>query len=262
MPNKASLHLATIQPASLEAKLYAARTAGFGAVGLIWDEMVEQGEAGVEEVRLSGIRVSDLSGLSGWMDPDRTWRTMALARAEQAFELAANLDCAVVIACPPSGEIEPLTAAAQFHELCRLAHPYGVRVGLEFVGSFQQVNTLAAAWEIVEVAEAENSGLVIDSFYFYQGGSSLDMLEPLPGEMISLVQLSDCMALPRYEMENRHRVYPGTGVLPLEELLAALRSKGYSGYYCLELHNEGYWQEDSVVVAREGFRSLQRLDLA
>lgn len=262
MRSRASLDLVTIRPAPLETKLHAAFSAGFRAVGLIWDEMLTAGESATEEVRLSGLLVSGIGALSGWMDEDRAARGIALARAEQAFELAANLGCSVVIAWPGVEPLEPVAAAGRFRELCHLARPYAVNVGLECVGYARQIGTVSAAWEIVEMAETPNGGLVIDTFHFHRGGSDLEMLAPLPSEKILLVQLSDCLDLPRYELANRHRLYPGSGVLPLEPLLAVLREKGYSGYYSLELLNDEYWQEDPLIVAREGLRSLRRLDIA
>jgi len=261
MTSRISLSLATIGPVSLGEKLRAASAAGYRAVGLLWEEVGSHLEASAEEVRISGLLVSDISSLSGWTESDRTSRSIALARAEQAFELAANLGCSVVVARAPQGEAEMFSLARDFRDLCRLADPFQVNVGLEFVGSFRQVNDVASAREIVELAEADNGGLVIDTFHFFRGGSTLEMLEAVPGEKVFLVQVSDCMDLPRHEMENRHRVYPGTGVFPLEPLLAVLRDKGYSGYYSLELLNEEYWQESPRVVAREGLRALRRLDL-
>lgn len=261
VPSRLSLNLVSVGPAPLERKLHAASAAGFRAVGLAWEELSQEGEAGAEEVKLSGLEVSDLVALVGWMEEDRTARTVGLARAEQAFELAARLGCGLVTAWPSSQAVELATAAARFRELCRLAAPHQVRVGLEFLGGVAQVSNLRAAWEVVESAGAGNAGLVIDSFHFFRGASDLQMLEPVPGEKLFLVQISDCMDLPRHEMQDRHRIYPGEGVLPLEPLLAALLDKGYSGYYSLELHNEAYWQEDAVVVAREGLRAMRRLDL-
>jgi 2-keto-myo-inositol isomerase len=261
MPDQASLNLATIRAATLEDKLYAARAAGFRAVGLNREEILSVGEEGRAEVRLSDLAVSDLVGLPEWMDVQRTSRVLAMMQAEETFKLAADLDCPLVVALPSSGPIDPVAAAASFQELCRAAVPFGVRVGLEFVGTHEQVGDLAAAWRIVEVAAADNGGLVIDAFHFYRGGSTVDMFELVPGDKIYLVQISDCVDLPRYQLEDRHRVYPGGGSLPLESLLAAVRAKGYSGHYSLELHNEYYWQENALVVAREGLRAMRRLGI-
>jgi 4-hydroxyphenylpyruvate dioxygenase len=261
MRNRAALHLATLGPGDLERRLYAATQAGFAAVGVSCEELQQRGDEGLQELRLSMVPVAELGALTGWMDSSRSARTLALVTADDTFELAAQLGCSVVTAWPSREPFEPLSAATQFADLCRAAKEHGVRVGLEFLGHSEYMPDLARAWEIVEGADAPNGGLVIDTFHFHVGGSALDMLEPIPGEKIHLVQVSDGPNLPRRELRDGHRLYPGSGELALEPLLAALRAKDYAGYYILELHNEEYWQEDPMVVAREGFRSMERLDL-
>jgi len=256
-----SLNLATIRAASFERKLHAAYTAGFSAVGLLRHEIEESGEEGLTELQLSGLRVSELVSVSGWADVDSTSRTIALAKAEQTFELARDLGCDIVVAEPDRGPVDLVTAAGQFRELCRLADPYGMLVGLEFSGAAARVKDLAASWQLVEAAEADNGGLVLDTFHFHLGGSTLRMLEPVPGDKIFLVQVSDSMHLPRHELADCHRLYPGEGTISLEPILAALGEKGYAGYYSLEVLNEGYWQEDPVIVARDGMRAMRRLQL-
>ena len=257
----ASLNLATLKSASFDRKLHAALSAGFPAVGLIHEEMQRLGAEGLKELRLSELLVSDIVGVSGWMSGDRSSRSVAIFQAERAFELAAEVRCDLVVAEPEAGPVDPIAGAVDFHGLCRLAEPYGVRVGLEFNGGFQQVKDVAAAWEIVQGAEAENGGLVVDAFHFHWGGSTVDMLEGVPGKSIFLVQVSDCMERPRYEVEDGDRVYPGEGAIALEPLVAAMKGKGYAGYYSLEVLNEDYWQEDPMIVARDAMRAVRRLQV-
>jgi sugar phosphate isomerase/epimerase len=259
--SRAALNLCTLGPISLERKLYAASTAGFAAVGINQAGLDWPEERGREELRLSELAVAELGAVAGWMHPGRTARTMALLQAESLFATAAEIGAEVVIAWPSEEPMDMVAAASCFADLCRAAEPFGVRVGLEFLGGSATVSTVAAAWEIVEVAEAANGGLVIDTFHFFRGGSSLDMIEQVPAERIHLVQVSDAPDLPPAELEDSHRLYPGAGALELEPLLAAIRAKEYAGYYSLELHNEEYWEEDPIVVAAEGFRSMRRMDL-
>jgi len=261
MSNRAALNLASLGPAPLDTKLYAASAAGFSAVGLALEEMQEAGELGSRELRLCELSVAELAGLSGWASPDRTSRMVAMAQAETAFELGAALKCSVVIAWPPMEAVDPVVAGGAFAELCRLAEPSGTRVGLEFLADAQTVRDLASAWEIVQLAEAPNGGLVIDTFHFHRSQSTIEMLEPVTGDKIFFLQLSDAVDLPARELQERHRVYPGSGVIPLEPLLAAIQGKGYSGYCSLELHNESYSQEDPLLVAREGLRAMRSLDI-
>jgi len=163
------------------------------------------------------------------------------------------------VAEAPAGPLDDLALADWFGELCRVAQPYKVRVGLEFTGSAEQVKDVAAAWRVVENTDLDNGGLVIDTFHFHTGGSSVEMLEPVPGDKVFLVQIADCPEMPRHEMQNRHRIYPGSGAIAFEPLLAALYDMGYAGYYSLELYNEDYWLEDPIVVAKDAMRTMRQL---
>jgi len=259
MNRRLALNLATLYPASFERKLHAAEAAGFRAVGLLSSEMARGGAAAITELRLSELAVAEIVGVSGWADLDLARRSLALAQAERAFDLAALVQASLVVASPPQAGTESALCAHRFRELCDLALPYRARVGLEFSGSAESVRDVATAWEVVDMAGAANGGLVIDLFHFYKGGSRAEMLEPVPGHRLFLVQLCDCPEMPGYELENRHRVYPGEGAIPLQPLLARLSEKGYDGYLSLELFNEQYWAADPLVVAKDAMRSLRRL---
>ena len=261
MANRAALNLATLGAATLEQKFYAASAAGFAAVGLRAGDLDEPEERGREELRLSGLAVAELEAADGWMESSRTARSLAIVQAEHIFATAAEIGASLVVAWPSDEPLEALVAASYFADLCRAAEPFDVRVGLEFLGNSPTVKDLSMAWRIVEMAEMGNGGVVIDSFHFHRGGSTPEMIERIPAEKILLLQVSDTPDLPLRELEDRHRLYPGTGALALEQLLAAVRTKGYSGYYSLELQNEEYWEEDPVVVATEGLRSLRRLGI-
>ncbi len=262
MSNKAALNLATLGPkAPLEKKLYAAVSAGFSAVGLRLEDMEQSWERTRQELRMSDLAVAEFEGVQGWMQPGRTARSLALLQAENIFATAAELGAALVVAWPADEPIDMLTTATYFADLCRAAETVGMKVGLEFLGNLTTVKDLASAWRIVEMAEMANGGLVLDAFHFHQGGSTVGMIEQIPGERIFLVQVCDVPDLSTWELTDQHRLYPGMGGLELEPMLAALRAKEYNGYYSLELHNEEYWAEDPVAVAAEGLRSLRRLDL-
>jgi len=261
MPDRIALNLISLGPADFDARLYAAATAGFAAVGLVWEEIAASPERAAQEIRLADLAVAEVTGIPNWTESTPTAHSLAMVQAEALFEMAADLDCSVVVADPPVEGVEVLPAATAFGDLCRLADRFKVRVGLEFLGPAHSVSTFASAWQIVELADMSNGGLVLDTFHFHRSGCTLEMLESVPAEKVFLVQVSDSVDLPLRELEDRHRVYPGSGVIPLDQLLAALDGKGYSGYYSLELHNEGYWEEDPLVVAREGLRAMHRLDI-
>ena len=86
-----------------------------------------------------------------------------------------------------------------------------------------------------------------------EGG--FDSLKLMKGEMIAIFQFADSPGSPAVgQLEDKHRVYPGDGVLPLPQILKDLKGTGYKGCVSLELYNPEYWKEDLQKVADTGLR--------
>lgn len=267
MADRIALNLATIKQASLEAALAIAEQVGYAGVGLWVDEIEQARQRRVTlrdiaaDLAGRGLEAAELCFVAGWMYADRPERQRALAAAKDAFRTAEFLTCGCVAACASTALGDLRTAAEDFAALCDRARPFGVRCALEFIGGAEQVNDIQTASEIVRLAGRDNGGLLLDTFHFYKGGSSLAQLREVPAEQIFLVHLSDSLDLPRSELADRHRVFPGMGVAPLPEIIGTLHQRGYQGYYSLELFNEGYWESDAFIVARDGLRALTRVGL-
>ncbi len=111
---------------------------------------------------------------------------------------------------------------------------------------------------MLEDLDAANVGLVIDAFHFYVGGSRFEDLARLDPKRLFIVHLADVEHAERSKLGKPNRVLPGEGVLPLQELVAAVKRLGYLGAYSLELFREEYWAMDPMIVARKGLASMQR----
>jgi len=262
-----ALNSITIKQAGLEQTLAIAQEVGYSGVGL-WVDEIEQARArGVTLRHVAaaladrGLAAVELCHVTGWMYGDESDKRLGLAVAKDAFRIAEFLSCEWVVARASEVSGDVRTAAEDFAALCDRARVFGARCALEFVGGAEQVKDVATAWEIVRQAERDNAGLLLDTFHFHKGGSTLEQLRAVPAEKIALVHVSDCHDLPRSELNDSHRTFPGMGAVPLEAILAALRRMGYRGGYSLELHNEGYWDSDAFIVARDGLRSLARVGL-
>ena len=221
MTGKLSLNLTTLQPADFEQRLYAAGTAGFQAVGLVLDDFLKAGPAGQMELRLSQLAVSEVVGLPSWADPDPGGTAACPGAGRGRVPSGAGGARRSGRGRRAGGGAISSGSRRSVPQAVRVADGYLLRVGLEFDGTVEQVKDVATAWSIIEMAE-ENGGLVLDTFHYYRGDSTLDMLELVPGERIFLVQLADCLDLPKYELENRHRVYPGAGAMELEPTAGGL----------------------------------------
>jgi len=267
MPFKRALNLVTIRKAPLVKKLALSRDAGYDGVGLWVDETEDAARAGgglqdiARALKDNRLIAAELCFVGGWMYPPETQRARSREQAERAFRMAQILGCECVVACASGGTGDLDDAASDFAALCDLARPFGVRLALEFLGGAQQVKDVRTAWQIVDAADAPNGGLLIDTFHFHKGGSEIADLEAVTGDKVFLVHVNDSPDLPREELEDRHRIFPGSGIIPLEMIAATLVNKGYRGFFSLELFSEDYWATDPYMVAQEGIHSMKRAGL-
>ncbi len=144
-------------------------------------------------------------------------------------------------------------------EFSRIAKAYRVKVGFEFLG-FENcsVNNLDVASSIIELVNDENVGLVIDTFHFFVGGSSLEQLGRTSSEKIFMVHVNDLPHL-NHTPTDRDRVMPNDGILPLKQFFSVLKSINYQGVVSVELFNETYWNSDPYEVTKKAYEKVSEL---
>jgi sugar phosphate isomerase/epimerase len=257
----------------LEARLRAARAAGFTQIMLSARDLVEHpgGEtAAVAAVRESGLRVTgfqvlrDFEGLSGHL------HAYKLDIAKAMLGLCHGLGSKLLLVCSSSsahGKGDPESLARDLSKLATLAVPLGVRIAYEALSWGKYVNEFTQAWDLVMRADRANLGLALDSFHMLATKTGLDELDLVDPEKIFLVQLADFMwqELPsREERINtaRHfRVFPGEGVHGEEvaDLVRRLDRMGYRGDYSFEVFNDDYTQLPAPVAAARARQSVKWL---
>src|SRR5207248_1997015 len=89
--------------------------------------------------------------------------------------------------------------------------------------------------EVVLQVDRPNVGMVIDTFHFYAGGSRLDDIARVPIDKLFVVHLNGCEDLPRDQLTDAHRLYPGEGPIPIEAILRALQTRGFDGTCSVEI---------------------------
>jgi sugar phosphate isomerase/epimerase len=155
--------------------------------------------------------------------------------------------------------------ARQLAKLATLAVPLGVRIGYEALSWGRHINQYEQSWEVVEMADHANLGVVIDSFHMLANQADFETLADIPGQKIAMVQLSDYMwrdirsAEERLETARHLRVFPGEGAhsKELSELLRRLDRAGYRGDYSFEVFNDDYLQLSPDIVARRAYRATK-----
>jgi 2-keto-myo-inositol isomerase len=189
---------------------------------------------------------------------------------EQCVELsriAADINCPFIVVVPSPLPDSNLTRAEVIREsrrvlqeLCDIAARHGVALAFEFLGQPDcSVATLDLAHEIVQTSDRPNLGLVIDSFHFYAGGSNVEMIEAVDPKLIYVFHINDAEDLPLEELEDRHRLLPGLGILPLREMVAAFRKIGYDEVASIEIFRPEYWERDPFELAREAWLATERV---
>lgn len=174
-------------------------------------------------------------------------RTAAIARAIGAPSIV------VVPGCAKDG-VSRSAAITDAVEVLRLMSDVVGDVGLafEFLGKPGcSVPTLDMAIEIVVQADRSNVGMVIDTYHFYAGGSAIADIAGVPIEKLFVVHLNGCEDLPKAELTDAHRLFPGEGVIPIDEILRAIRARGFDGTMSIEIFRPEYWKRDPRGVARE-----------
>lgn len=188
-------------------------------------------------------------------------------QCEELSRIAAAIKCPFIVVVPgriPNGgatRAEVINESVRvLRELCDIAVRHNAALAFEFLGQPDcSVPTLDLAHEIVRASDRPNLGLVIDSFHFYAGGSTVEMIEALDPKLIYVFHINDAENLPREQLEDRHRLLPGLGILPLREMIAAFRKIGYDKVASIEIFRPQYWDLDPFELARDARTATERV---
>lgn len=266
MPFRYCLNASTIRPAPLLEKIRIAGETGYAGIELWHDEIeayLAQGGQ-LRDLRHAledhGLAVPTTIYLRGWCDTTGAAHETALTDCRRRLEHAAALGAAHVIASPAAGNVAVSLAARNYRELLELGAQYGVLPSLEYLGFVEQLKTLEAALEILELAQDPRGTVIIDPFHAFRGGGSFETILQLRPNQIAISHFNDTPAIPpREQQHDHHRVMPGEGHLDLNRWIALLKQIGYDGWLSLELFNETLWREDPRQVARRGLEQMRAL---
>ena len=189
------------------------------------------------------------------------------AECDQLSRTAAQIECPFIVVVPgklPNTDVSRAEIIDEsvrvLGELCDVAARHDISLAFEFLGQTDcSVQTLELAHEIVRATNRKNLGLVIDSFHFYAGGSTIEMIEAVDPKLIYVFHINDAENLPRETLLDKHRLLPGLGILPLREMLAAFRKTGYDKVASVEIFRPEYWGRDPFELARDAHTATARL---
>jgi hydroxypyruvate isomerase len=247
-------------------RVAAARDAGFGTIESAWPER-EQDRAGLAaavaeqgvDVALLNCPAGDTAGGERGFVNDDSRREEANAAFGEAVELAVaigapNLNLLVGRALPDIPEPRQRAAiVSALRSFAPIAAAHGLRILLEPVNEIENPGFLAptpdAAVELIEAAgsdHAEHLGLLLDLHHVARAGDDPAGAIERHHEWIGHVQISD----------HPGRGAPGTGALPIWDLLEQLRASRYDGAVGLEYEVSGATRRSLGFLHNQRTRSL------
>lgn len=268
---KLALNGATTMRADLATDLHAAKAAGFDYVE-IWAAKLraflkERSTAELKELFAeSGLSPLSINSIEHVTFRDASAYASIKRECEELSSIAAAVGCPCIVVVPgrlPNGADRETVIAESvrvLNELCDIAAAHGVSLAFEFLGQTDcSVPTLDLAHEIVREVNRKDLGVVIDSFHFYAGNSTVEMIEALDPDLIQIFHINDAEDLPREHLEDRHRLLPGLGILPLGEMISAFRKIGYDKVASVEIFRPEYWERDPFELARDAHTATERV---
>lgn len=258
-----ALNGATTMHADLETDIKAASGAGFELIE-IWAAKLreflktktnEDLKNLLEENNLKPYSINSIEHITFRNEEDYA---KIKAECDELSSIAGEIGCPYVVVVPgklpenatKEGIIEE--SVKVLNELGDIAEKHNVSLAFEFLGQTDcSVQTLDLCNEIVEEVNRENIGNVIDTFHFYAGNSTFEAIDSMKPEKLFIFHINDAENLPKEELTDAHRLYPGTGILPIKEIKRHFDKIGYDRMVSIEIFRPEYWNQDPFEVAKK-----------
>ena len=268
---KIALNGATTMHADLETDIQAASAAGFDLIE-IWAAKLREflktktaadlknllNEAGLEPYSINSIEHITFRDAEDY--------GKIKAECAELSKIAGEIGCPYVVVVP--GKLPENVSQEKIldesvrvlNELADIAELHNVSLAFEFLGQTDcSVQTLDFCKEIVEKTDRENVGLVIDTFHFYAGNSSFEAIDALDPEKLFIFHINDAENLPKENLTDAHRLYPGEGILPIKEIKKHFDKIGYNRMVSIEIFRPEYWNQDPFEVARKAKAATEKV---
>jgi 2-keto-myo-inositol isomerase len=207
----------------------------------------------------SKVAAVNAIGFAPWMSDDDAQREAGFKQMHEEMEIMAALGC-TRIAAPAAGvKTSPdlYKVGERYRDLLALGRETGVRPQLEIWGAsvFSHIGQAMMAIAVSKDAEAR---ILPDVYHLYRGDSGFESLKMIDGNVIEIFHMNDYPGdIPREQMQDKDRVYPGDGVAPLKQIIADLKAMEGTQILSLELFNREYWKQDPLQVAKTGLDKMR-----
>jgi sugar phosphate isomerase/epimerase len=181
-----------------------------------------------------------------------------LAETETLSQFAQSVGCDCIQLVPlcalagrPWKEIRHLTGQ-NIRRIADIGARYGVKFQLEPV-AWSPIHSLHQSLELIQEVDRPNFGMVIDFWHLWYGAeTSPDEVAKLDKDLIYHIHFCDGKKNPAgtvCDETDLRGYYAGTGDIPLDHWVNAVKATGYEGWWSYELVSKKHWQSDVQEVA-------------
>ena len=210
----------------------------------------------------AGLTVESAIGFAQWIVDDPEKRKDGLEQAKRDMDALRQIG-GIRIAAPPTGatnqtDLNLMEAAARYRALLEVGDAIGVVPQVEVWGFSKSLSRLGESAFVAIESGHPKACLLPDVYHIYKGGSDFAGLTMFGPQAIHVFHINDYPAdPPRETISDKHRVYPGDGVAPLDEIFRLLAKIEFAGVLSLELFNPLYWEQDALSVAKTGLNKMR-----
>ena len=251
----------------LREQLKIASEAGYDSVEL-WLRDIEKFTSGGgdlsalrKEIADLGLGVDSAIAFGKWIVDDDTERAAGLEQSKRDMDTIRFLG-GRRIAAPPVGATDKAglnlqAAAERYRKLLEIGSARDVIPQIELWGFAKNLATLAEVLYVAAAANHPDACVLLDVYHMYKGGSDFSNISLVPGAKMHCLHMNDYPAMPRPEIADKDRVYPGDGVAPIRMIIDTLVKGGFNGTLSLELFNRTYWAQPPRDVAKLGLEKMK-----
>lgn len=275
-PFRISLNTSTLMayllPVDRQIQLVAA--AGFEGIELWMRDIMAYLEQGGTTQTLRGLLekgglvLENIIGFSQWCSDDPGERQQALEQLRKEMLVTAELGGSY-IAAPVMGlkTLDPSRFeeyTQRYQAILALEEETGVVPVIELWGA-GALHKIADCARIVIATGHPKATMLLDFYHVYRGGNDWDTVDVLNGGRLPVIHMNDYPSAPaREELTDGHRLLPGEGVCPFDEVLPRLYKAGFRGGLSVELFNKEYWDSmDAETMLKQSYeKTLQVVEKA
>ena len=261
----------TLLSGSIEQMVEAAVAGGYRGLTL-WPQDVDRARAegwSMDDLRkLLGdhdLRVMDLDPLLDWT-PQATPREgearYGVPSEEEFYAIADALGATSLNVVQGFGaELDLDRAAEDLAGVCDRAREHGLFITIEFL-PWSGIPDVATAWELVRRCGRDNATVLLDTWHFFRGSSTLEQLRAVPGDKVGSLQINDAPAAPAADVLTETmeaRLLPGEGDIPLVEIVRTLDEIGCSAPLGVEVFNAAHAEMKPAEVGRRCAEATRRV---